>query len=74
MVFASDVLAAYKPEAKTYQSVIKALGLEPSDCIMVAAHAYDLEAAASQYVLYTLFNLLMILMQWYARGVHRSKH
>lgn len=49
MFFASDIVGAYKPSAKNYQTAIKALMLTPPECIMVAAHAYDLEAAASQY-------------------------
>jgi len=49
MFFAADIVGSYKPSAKNYQTAIKALLLEPSECVMVAAHAYDLKAAASQY-------------------------
>lgn len=48
MFFASDIVGAYKPSPKMYQTAIKALNLDPSECAMVAAHAYDLKAAASQ--------------------------
>jgi 2-haloacid dehalogenase len=44
--FASDLIGAYKPSKETYQTAIKALELKPSECIMVAAHVYDLKAAA----------------------------
>ncbi|CAG7853808.1 SubName: Full=Related to haloacid dehalogenase, type II-Burkholderia phytofirmans {ECO:0000313/EMBL:CCA67766.1} [Serendipita indica DSM 11827] len=47
LILGSDIVGAYKPNSKAYQTAIKILGLEPSQCIMVAAHAYDLEAAAS---------------------------
>ncbi|KAG8797347.1 hypothetical protein FRC16_009001 [Serendipita sp. 398] len=47
MTFASDLIGAYKPFPKTYQEVIRVLQLQPSECVMVAAHAYDLEAAAT---------------------------
>ena len=47
MFFASDLLQGYKPAPETYQRTMKALRLEPHECIMVAAHAYDLKAAAS---------------------------
>lgn len=32
---------------KAYRSTIKLLGLEPSECAMVAAHIFDLRGAAS---------------------------
>jgi 2-haloacid dehalogenase len=44
--FASDLIGAYKPSKEAYQTAIKALELKPSECIMVAAHVYDLKAAA----------------------------
>ncbi|KAG8836335.1 hypothetical protein FRC17_005621 [Serendipita sp. 399] len=47
MTFASDMIGAYKPSKKTYQEVIRLLQLKPSECVMVAAHAYDLQAAAT---------------------------
>lgn len=50
MFFASDVIGVYKPAPITYQTTIKALQVDPAQCIMVAAHAYDLEAAATKYV------------------------
>ncbi|KAG9011857.1 hypothetical protein FRB90_006975 [Tulasnella sp. 427] len=41
----SDVIGAYKPNPKMYQTALKALAAGEGDVAMVAAHAYDLEAA-----------------------------
>lgn len=47
MFFASDLLQGYKPAPEVYQRAMKVLRLDPHECIMVAAHAYDLKAAAA---------------------------
>ena len=44
-VFSADTVRAYKPHPTVYTSACKELGLEPSQCAMVAAHLADLEAA-----------------------------
>ncbi|KAG8909850.1 hypothetical protein FRC01_006690, partial [Tulasnella sp. 417] len=41
----SDVVGAYKPNPKMYQTAMKALGAGEGEIAIVAAHAYDLEAA-----------------------------
>jgi len=41
-ILCSDVLGAYKPDPKMYQAAITAVGFNSA---MVAAHAYDLDAA-----------------------------
>lgn len=41
----SDIVGAYKPNPKMYQTAMKALGVGGVEVAMVAAHAYDLEAA-----------------------------
>ncbi|KAG8895216.1 hypothetical protein FRC00_007746 [Tulasnella sp. 408] len=41
----SDIVGAYKPNPKMYQTALKALGASEGEVAMVAAHAYDLEAA-----------------------------
>jgi HAD superfamily hydrolase (TIGR01493 family) len=46
MFFASDLLQGYKPAPEVYRMTMKVLRLEPNECVMVAAHAYDLKAAA----------------------------
>jgi len=40
-----DVAMAYKPDAAVYDSAAARLGLEPGECLMVAAHPSDLRAA-----------------------------
>jgi 2-haloacid dehalogenase len=45
-VLGSEVTGAYKPDARAYLGSVEAFGLEPGDCMMVAAHSSDLAAAA----------------------------
>ena len=46
-VLSGALVKAYKPSAQVYELAIGSLGLEPSRTVMVAAHAWDLRAAAS---------------------------
>ena len=39
---------SYKPEPKAYLKACEALNLNPSECLMVAAHDDDLKAASLQ--------------------------
>jgi 2-haloacid dehalogenase len=43
----SENFGAYKPSPKVYLGAAKLLGLEPEQCVMVAAHLKDLQAAKS---------------------------
>ena len=45
-ILGAEVARAYKPQAEAYDSAARMLGLEPAQCLMVAAHPYDLRAAA----------------------------
>jgi 2-haloalkanoic acid dehalogenase type II len=46
MLFSSQLLGITKPDLRIYRTVVKdILWLEPGECLMVAAHAYDLRAA-----------------------------
>lgn len=45
-ILASDVFRHYKPDPETYLGAADMLGLEPGEVMMVAAHVYDLNAAA----------------------------
>ena len=44
-IISCEFLDHYKPEPEAYQSAARLLGLEPSQCMMVAAHPADLRAA-----------------------------
>ena len=46
VVLGAEVAQAYKPDAQAYLGSADALGLKPDECMMVAAHQDDLEAAA----------------------------
>lgn len=46
-VFGADVFRHYKPDPETYLGATALLGREPSEVMLVAAHAMDLDAAAS---------------------------
>ena len=41
-----ETVRAYKPDPRMYQHVLGALDLEPGGCLFVAAHPWDLDAAA----------------------------
>jgi len=43
--FSSELFNSYKPNPAIYLGAAKRLGLEPGQCVMVAAHLGDLEAA-----------------------------
>jgi 2-haloacid dehalogenase len=41
-----ETVRAYKPDPRMYEHVVRALELEPGKCVFVAAHPWDLDAAA----------------------------
>ena len=45
MVLGAEITQSYKPDPQTYLLSAAALGLKPSECMMVAAHNDDLHAA-----------------------------
>lgn len=47
MVLGAEATQHYKPQAEAYLESVRLLGLSPEQCCMVAAHNYDLVAAAS---------------------------
>ncbi|MEA2318775.1 MAG: 2-haloacid dehalogenase [Solirubrobacteraceae bacterium] len=46
-ILGAEIAHAYKPDPRVYRASVAALGLEPSDVMMVAAHNGDLHAAAA---------------------------
>ena len=46
-ILGAEIAGAYKPDPRVYLASVAALGLEPAEVIMVAAHNGDLAAAAS---------------------------
>lgn len=47
VLFSAESFERYKPDPATYLGAVKLLGLEPRDVMLVAAHNYDLHAAAA---------------------------
>jgi len=45
-IFSTEMFQTFKPDPKAYTDVPKYLSLRPSQCAMVAAHTWDLDAAA----------------------------
>jgi 2-haloacid dehalogenase len=45
-ILGADIAKDFKPKAVVYLAAADSLGLRPSECMMCAAHASDLEAAA----------------------------
>jgi 2-haloacid dehalogenase len=46
-ILGAEIARAYKPDPRVYLASVAALGLEPAEVMMVAAHNGDLAAAAS---------------------------
>ena len=46
-ILGADVARAFKPQPAVYLAAADAFNLKPSECLMCAAHAGDLEAAAA---------------------------
>src|SRR5580704_9574722 len=47
-ILGAEVARAYKPQPEAYDSAARMLALSPAECLMVAAHASDLAAAAER--------------------------
>ena len=45
-ILGAEVAGDYKPKPRVYLASAEALDLKPGECMMVAAHSYDLKAAA----------------------------
>jgi 2-haloalkanoic acid dehalogenase type II len=45
MLFSSHLLGLTKPDPKIYRKCAELIGLDVEECVMVAAHAYDVRAA-----------------------------
>jgi 2-haloacid dehalogenase len=45
-ILGAEIAGDYKPKPRVYLAAAEALDLAPRDCMMVAAHSYDLKAAA----------------------------
>jgi 2-haloalkanoic acid dehalogenase type II len=45
LLFSSELLGHYKPDPEAYLKAMRLLQLQPQDCVLVAAHAYDLRGA-----------------------------
>ena len=48
VILGAEVARAFKPQPEAYDSAARMLGLEPGECLMVAAHPGDLRAAAAR--------------------------
>jgi 2-haloacid dehalogenase len=46
-VLGSEIAGDYKPKPRVYMAAVEALDLAPQQCMMVAAHSYDLAAATA---------------------------
>jgi len=47
-IFSTELFSTFKPNPKAYLEAMRHLDLPPEKCAMVAAHIYDLRAAAKQ--------------------------
>src|SRR5580698_5244145 len=48
VILGAEVARAYKPAPEAYDAAARMLALDPSECLMVAAHPTDLAAAATR--------------------------
>ncbi len=47
-IFSAELFAHYKPDAQTYDGVVRLLGRRPDEVMLVAAHTSDLAAARAR--------------------------
>ena len=47
-ILSAELFGHYKPDPEVYQGAARILGLRPDEVMMVAAHPYDLQAAARE--------------------------
>ncbi|KAH9475798.1 (S)-2-haloacid dehalogenase 4A [Psilocybe cubensis] len=47
MIFSTELFDTFKPNPKAYLETMRHLAVQPHECFMVAAHIFDLRAAAS---------------------------
>ncbi|OBZ79363.1 (S)-2-haloacid dehalogenase 4A [Grifola frondosa] len=47
VIFSGELLGSYKPNPKVYLGALHHLSLAPNECALVAAHIFDVRAAAS---------------------------
>lgn len=45
MLFSSQLLGVYEPAPESYRRTLELVGVQPSDAVMIAAHAYDTRGA-----------------------------
>lgn len=45
MLFSSELLGVYKPQPESFEKLFKLIKRKPEECVMVAAHAYDVRGA-----------------------------
>ncbi|MQC18892.1 MAG: haloacid dehalogenase type II [Chloroflexi bacterium] len=55
VILGAEVTGHYKPRPEAYARAAELLGLQPAECLMVAAHNGDLEAARSSVGMRTAF-------------------
>ena len=46
-LISGETVGAFKPDRRMYEHALRALDLEPGECVFVAAHPWDLDAAAT---------------------------
>jgi len=46
-ILGAEIARDFKPKPRVYLAAAEALALEPAQCMMVAAHSYDLQSAAA---------------------------
>jgi 2-haloacid dehalogenase len=46
-ILGAEIAGDYKPKPRVYEAAVAALDLAPGQCMMVAAHSYDLAAATA---------------------------
>ena len=71
-IFSGEMFGSYKPSPKVYLGAVERLGLQPSECAMVAAHLNDLEAAKS-HGLQAIYVERALEEDWNSNEVERAK-
>ncbi|KAF2649287.1 haloacid dehalogenase [Lophiostoma macrostomum CBS 122681] len=71
-IFSAEQFGTYKPSPKVYLGAAERLGLQPSECAMVAAHLNDLQAAKS-HGLQTIYVERSMEEDWSSQEVEKAR-
>lgn len=71
-IYSAEMFGSYKPSRNVYLGAVERLGLKPNECVMVAAHLNDLQAAKS-HGLRVIYVERALEEEWNSEDVEKAK-